>query len=121
MKRLSLLAAMALVTGCSILGYRDVNDLKAEAKDHLVKEVDRDPVLVYRDVSRALSGCTKDAVAGPYRRVISSLDRQTDGGVVSLTHDGRFIAHYEISKTADNKALVSGWWLVGSRMCAPVL
>lgn len=113
------MALLALLSGCSILGYRDINDLKSEAKYRLDKEVDRDPVLVYRDVARALSGCTRDPVAGPYRAVASNLDRATDRGEVSLTHQGRFIARYEILKTKDGKAQVSGWWLIGAQSCLP--
>lgn len=103
------------------MGYRDVNDLKSEAKYRVSKEIDRDPVLVYRDVSRALTGCTLRPPAGPYRAVASTLDRQTDHGEVSLTHQGRFIARYEISKTGDGKAQVSGWWLIGAQSCQPLL
>jgi hypothetical protein len=114
-----LLAAVS--AGCSILGYRDVNDLKSEAKYRLSKEIDRDPVLVYRDVARALSVCTRDPVAGPFRIVTSNLNRETDYGEISLTHEGRFIARYEISKTGDGKAQVSGWWLIGAQSCQPSL
>ena len=121
MRHLLFVAAMVSVAGCSVLGYRDLDDLKAEAKYRLVTEVDRDPVLVYRDVARALNACTRDPIAGPYREVISSLDRRTDSGQISLTHERRYIARYEISKTADGKANVSGWWLIGAKFCLPVL
>ena len=114
-----LLAAVS--AGCSILGYRDVNDLKSEAKYRLSKEIDRDPVLVYRDVVRALAVCTRNSVAAPYRALTSNLDRDTDHGEISLTHEGRFIARYEISKTGDGKAQVSGWWLIGAQSCQPSL
>lgn len=118
-------AAIALLAvlsaGCSILGYRDVNDLKSEAKYRISKEIDRDPVLVYRDVTYALAACTRSQPAGPYRAVASNLNRETEHGEVSLTHQGRFIARYEISKTSDGKAQVSGWWLIGALSCQPRL
>ena len=121
MKRPVILALLVVLAGCSILGYRDVNDLKSEAKYRLDREVDRDPVLVYRDLARALAACTRDPVAGPYRAVASNLDRATDRGEVSLTHEGRFIARFEISKTGNDKAHVLAWWLIGARPCIPLL
>jgi hypothetical protein len=110
-----------LSTGCSILGYRDVNDLKSEAKYRISKEIDRDPVLVYRDVMYALAACIRNSPAGSYRAMASNLDRETERGEVSLMHEGRFIARYEISKTGDGKAQVSGWWLIGAQSCHPGL
>jgi hypothetical protein len=114
---LTFLAAMA--SGCSILGYRELSDLKSEAKYRVSQEVGRDPVIVYRDVVRALNACTKDPVAGPYRQVISNLNRKNDSGEVSLKHDGRFVALYEIEKISDQSAHVSGWWLTGVSLCQP--
>lgn len=110
-----------LSTGCSILGYRDVNDLKTEAKYRISKEIDRDPVLVYRDVTYALAACTRKSPAAPYRAVASNLNRETERGEVSLTHEGRVIARYEISKTGDGKAQIFGWWLIGAQSCQPRL
>lgn len=111
----------ALTTGCSALGggYRDVNDLKAEAKYRNSRDLERDPVLVYRDVMRALAGCTRSHLVGPYREVISLLNRETDHGEVSLTHQGRFIARWEISKIGEGKARVSGWWTPRALECVP--
>jgi len=114
-------ASLAFVAGCSILGYRDASELKSEAKYRLSRQIDRDPVLVYRDVSRALAACTRDPVAGPARAVTSKLNRETDQGEVSLTHQGRYIARYEISRTGDGKAQVDGWWLPGALACQPML
>lgn len=111
----------ALTTGCSALGggYRDVNDLKAEAKYRNSRDLDRDPVLVYRDVVYALAGCTRNSPAASSREVVSNLNRETDRGDVSLTHQGRFIARWEIEKISEGKAHVSGWWTLGTLTCVP--
>ncbi len=115
MKTILVLLLAAAISGCSVLGYRNVSDLKSEATRSADFVVNRSSVLIYRDFLRNANARHNDPVAGPFAGERHELDRSSGNGFVTMLHDGRVIGHVEIEHREADSARVRAWWLLASR------
>ncbi|VWX56212.1 hypothetical protein VARIO8X_110176 [Burkholderiales bacterium 8X] len=114
-----MLLPLALLAGCAVRGYYELDDLKSEARHKVVFEIEADPVLVYRDITRSLNRCTFTDLGEMFATVNPKLDRASEAGVVSLMREGRFIARYEVARLPEGKVRVAGWWMPIAARCQP--
>jgi hypothetical protein len=107
----AVLIALAF-SGCSVLGYRQVDDLKENAKYSSDVVEKGNAVVIYRDTVRRYELRRSEPTVGRFTRVESELDRATESGHVTMLHDGRIIAHTEIAPVGDDGVRVRKWWLL---------